>query len=97
MIQWEECSGQLVAELLFRDFSEAFSFVQIIAQLAEDEDHHPDLNWRYNKLHICLEHARSWRDRERERPFAGFTYRFGLCPRLLELLEKAKIVLVEQP
>lgn len=54
MIQWEECSGQLVATLLFRDFSETFSFVQIIAQLAEDEDHHPDLNWRYNKLHICL-------------------------------------------
>lgn len=54
MIQWEEHSGQLVAELLFRDFSEAFSFVQIIAQLAEDADHHPDLNWRYNKLHICL-------------------------------------------
>lgn len=54
MIQWEEHSGQLVAELLFRDFSEAFSFVQIIAQLAENADHHPDLNWRYNKLRIGL-------------------------------------------
>jgi 4a-hydroxytetrahydrobiopterin dehydratase len=54
MIQWEEHPGQLVAELLFRDFSEAFSFIQIIAQLAEEVDHHPDLNWRYNKIQVGL-------------------------------------------
>jgi 4a-hydroxytetrahydrobiopterin dehydratase len=28
--------------------------VQIIARLAEEADHHPELNWRYNKLRIGL-------------------------------------------
>jgi 4a-hydroxytetrahydrobiopterin dehydratase len=54
MIKWQEQPKQLTAELLFNDFAEAFSFVQTIARLAEEADHHPELNWRYNKLRIGL-------------------------------------------
>lgn len=54
MIDWEDGPRELVAQLRFRDFAEAFSFVQTIAALAEEEQHHPNLDWRYNKLKITL-------------------------------------------
>jgi len=36
----------------FRDFAEAFHFVEKVAELAEAEDHHPDITfgWGYCKI-----------------------------------------------
>ena len=38
----------------FNDFKENMVFVNRVAQLAEQENHHPDLTILYNKLKIAL-------------------------------------------
>lgn len=38
----------------FKDFVQAIKFVDRLAELAEDEGHHPDITINYNKVHIDL-------------------------------------------
>lgn len=38
----------------FDDFSAAIDFVNGIAELAEEHDHHPDIDIRYSKVRIIL-------------------------------------------
>lgn len=41
-------------DLKFKDFRENMKFVNEVAELAEDEGHHPDLCISYNKLEMTL-------------------------------------------
>jgi 4a-hydroxytetrahydrobiopterin dehydratase len=41
-------------EFVFDDFDQNMMFVNQIAELAETEGHHPDLNISYNKLRVTL-------------------------------------------
>ena len=41
-------------EYKFRDFKEAMNFVEKVAEIANQEDHHPDIYIHYNKVSIVL-------------------------------------------
>ena len=49
---WHLKGGKLVREWTFKDFLEAMAFVNRVAVLAEDANHHPDIDIRYN--HVVL-------------------------------------------
>ncbi len=49
-----EGDKKLIREFTFRDFMEAMTFVNKVAQIAEDEGHHPDIHIFYNKVRIEL-------------------------------------------
>jgi 4a-hydroxytetrahydrobiopterin dehydratase len=42
--------GALQRELEFRDFAEALAFVNRVGELAEREDHHPDIEIHWNTV-----------------------------------------------
>ena len=52
--EWAEVDGKLHRELEFKDFSEAWAFMQRVAELAEELDHHPDWCNSWNKVTIDL-------------------------------------------
>jgi len=54
LIGWEIINGALHKSFVFKDFSEAFSFMTRVAFEAEKLDHHPDWNNSYNKVTISL-------------------------------------------
>lgn len=45
---------KLRKEFSFRDFKEAIAFVNRVAEVAEEEGHHPDMHVFYNKVVIEL-------------------------------------------
>jgi pterin-4a-carbinolamine dehydratase len=47
---WEERDNALVREFSFDGFAEAVAFVNRVAELAERENHHPDIDVRYSKV-----------------------------------------------
>lgn len=54
-LQWEvvECK-EIKHEFRFKDFNEAMSFVNKVAEIAESEGHHPDIYIYYNKVVLSL-------------------------------------------
>lgn len=52
--EWKHENGSLVRDYAFADFVTAFGFVTRLALLAEKADHHPDIELRYNQLHVAL-------------------------------------------
>lgn len=52
--QWEEINDQLYKIIIFKDFQEAFAFMEKVAKIAEREAHHPKWCNKYNKLEIWL-------------------------------------------
>ncbi len=53
--EWDPDSNKLEREFVFKDFKEAMSFVNKIAELAEDEGHHPDIFLHnYNRIRVTL-------------------------------------------
>ena len=51
---WKLESNQLVCELEFKDFIEAFGFMTQVALLAQQANHHPEWSNVYNKVKIKL-------------------------------------------
>ncbi|HVL27369.1 MAG TPA: 4a-hydroxytetrahydrobiopterin dehydratase [Acidimicrobiales bacterium] len=51
---WERAGDTLVRDLRFADFRQAVAFVLQVAFEAESADHHPDLDIRYNRVHVAL-------------------------------------------
>jgi 4a-hydroxytetrahydrobiopterin dehydratase len=49
---WREADNALVRELEFESFPAAVSFVDRLAELAESENHHPDIDIRYRKVTV---------------------------------------------
>jgi 4a-hydroxytetrahydrobiopterin dehydratase len=47
---WNEVDGALEREFRFRDFAEALAFVNRVGELAEAENHHPDVAIRWNRV-----------------------------------------------
>ena len=52
--EWTETNGAIQRTILFKDFAGAIAFVNRVADLAEDADHHPDILIRYNKVTLTL-------------------------------------------
>lgn len=52
---WNETDGALVRDLQFDDFAAAMAFVDRVAALAEERNHHPDiLIHGWNKVRLTL-------------------------------------------
>jgi 4a-hydroxytetrahydrobiopterin dehydratase len=51
---WLLEDGSITRTLVFPTFPEAIDFVNQVAFLAEEANHHPDIDIRYNKLRIVL-------------------------------------------
>jgi 4a-hydroxytetrahydrobiopterin dehydratase len=52
--EWAFEDGKLIRYWTFRDFVEAMAFVNHVAQLAEEAQHHPDIDIRYNRVALGL-------------------------------------------
>jgi 4a-hydroxytetrahydrobiopterin dehydratase len=51
---WTEVDGKLHRDFEFTDFTEAWAFMQRVAEVAEELDHHPDWSNSWNKVTIDL-------------------------------------------
>jgi 4a-hydroxytetrahydrobiopterin dehydratase len=51
---WEHVGEEIVRTFVFPDFLAAIAFVNAAAQIAETNDHHPDMDIRYNKVKVAL-------------------------------------------
>lgn len=51
---WTENNNKLYKTFMFKDFSEAFSFMTRVALLAEKNNHHPTWKNEWNKVEIWL-------------------------------------------
>ena len=52
--QWKREGESLVANLEFKDFAESMTFVNQVANKAEQANHHPDIDIRWNKVRLVL-------------------------------------------
>ncbi len=52
--EWVLADGRIAREYRFDDFRQTVAFVVRIAFEAEAANHHPDLDLRYNRLHLAL-------------------------------------------
>ncbi|MGZ5020947.1 MAG: 4a-hydroxytetrahydrobiopterin dehydratase [Chthoniobacterales bacterium] len=52
--EWELEKKHIERTFEFDDFSEAIDFVNSVAEVSEDEEHHPDIDIRYNKVRLVL-------------------------------------------
>jgi 4a-hydroxytetrahydrobiopterin dehydratase len=51
---WKEVDNKLEKSFQFKDFSEALDFINKLAVICESENHHPEINWIYNKINLKL-------------------------------------------
>lgn len=51
---WKRRSNQLTKEFEFPSFRDSIVFVNRIATLADDHDHHPDIDVRYDSVTVSL-------------------------------------------
>ena len=65
---WSEVDGALQREFKFANFAEALAFVNSVGELAEAENHHPDieLGWGRVVLRWRTHSAEAITDRDRE-------------------------------
>ncbi|MDH4178840.1 MAG: 4a-hydroxytetrahydrobiopterin dehydratase [Thermoleophilia bacterium] len=47
---WNEVDGALQREFDFPDFASALAFVNRVGELAEAEDHHPDISFGWGRV-----------------------------------------------
>ena len=53
--EWKLRDNTIEREFVFKNFSEALMFVNKVGAIAEQEDHHPDINLHnYRKVEISL-------------------------------------------
>ena len=53
-IAWEHVGDELVTTVELRDFAAALAFVNAVGAAAEAANHHPDIDIRWNKVHLVL-------------------------------------------
>jgi 4a-hydroxytetrahydrobiopterin dehydratase len=51
---WTQHGDEIRKQYQFDDFAAAMTFVNRVAELAEEAEHHPDIDIRYNKVTLAL-------------------------------------------
>ena len=51
---WKEVYNKLERNFNFLDFKQALKFINEISIICEEETHHPEINWIYNKISLKL-------------------------------------------
>lgn len=54
LLNWEQVDKTIERVFEFDDFTIAMDFVNGVAEVAEENEHHPDIDIRYNKVRISL-------------------------------------------
>src|SRR5438270_11817272 len=52
--EWELETKHIERTFEFDDFTDAIDFVNAVAEVADDDEHHPDIDIRYNKVRLVL-------------------------------------------
>ncbi len=52
--EWEVEEKAITRTFEFEDFTVAMDFVNAVAEIAEELDHHPDIDIRWNKVRLAL-------------------------------------------
>lgn len=52
--RWERTGDAIVTSANFTDFREAMAFVNAVAEIAEAQNHHPDITIRWNRVTLTL-------------------------------------------
>jgi 4a-hydroxytetrahydrobiopterin dehydratase len=74
---WELQDGALVRTYRFADFVHAVDFVEQLAEVAEEQRHHPDIDIRYNKVTLRLSSHDAGGLTERDVKLAAALRQFG--------------------
>jgi 4a-hydroxytetrahydrobiopterin dehydratase len=53
-LAWERTGDELVTTVELHDFAAALAFVNAVGAAAEAANHHPDIDIRWNKVHLVL-------------------------------------------
>jgi 4a-hydroxytetrahydrobiopterin dehydratase len=69
--EWDEVDGALQREFELPSFREAIAFVNRVAELAEQENHHPDIAVSYRKVTLRWTTHSAGGITERDRELAG--------------------------
>lgn len=51
---WGNSNKKLSKDFQFKDFDEAIKFVNKVAQIAEKQNHHPNISIDYNKVNLSI-------------------------------------------
>jgi 4a-hydroxytetrahydrobiopterin dehydratase len=51
---WTRDGGAIVKQFTFPRFADGIAFVDRIARVADEVDHHPDIDIRYTRIRIAL-------------------------------------------
>ena len=52
---WQRVGDELVKERRWRDFADSLAFVNAVGALAEQDNHHPDIEIRWNTVTLRLQ------------------------------------------
>ncbi|MDB6152130.1 MAG: pterin-4-alpha-carbinolamine dehydratase [Chthoniobacteraceae bacterium] len=52
--EWEHEKKHIERSFEFDDFSDSIDFVNSVAEIAEEDEHHPDIDIRFNKVRLSL-------------------------------------------
>jgi 4a-hydroxytetrahydrobiopterin dehydratase len=72
-VGWDEKDGALERELEFASFPEAIAFVDRLAEVAEAENHHPDIDIRFRRVVVRWSTHSAGGVTERDRELASRT------------------------
>ncbi|MCA9344216.1 4a-hydroxytetrahydrobiopterin dehydratase [Candidatus Saccharibacteria bacterium] len=68
---WKEENNTLIKEFKFPDFISALAFVNKVGELAEEANHHPDIELSWGKVIIKLTTHSEGRVTERDKKYAN--------------------------
>ena len=72
MSDWREEGAELIRDFEFKDFAEAMAFVNRVADVAEEANHHPDiLVHGWNKVRLTLSTHSEGRITDADHQLAG--------------------------
>ena len=52
--EWELDKKRIERTFDFDDFTGAMDFVNLVAEIAEEQEHHPDIDIRYNRVKLSI-------------------------------------------
>ncbi len=52
--EWESDKKRIERTFEFDDFTGAMDFVNLVAEISEEQEHHPDIDIRYNKVKLSI-------------------------------------------
>jgi 4a-hydroxytetrahydrobiopterin dehydratase len=54
LADWRQEADEIVADFEFDDFVGSLAFVTSVGEIAEEMNHHPDIDIRWNKVKLAL-------------------------------------------